>query len=67
MGRAMGREISVQYRLDGVKGGKAGYVEISRLYLHGSEYEMMIVQVEAKGLKAQTYSQPQVRTLHRVP
>ena len=63
VGKVMGR---VQYGLDEVKGGKAGYVKISRLDLHGTEYAMMIVQVEAKGLKTQTYLQPQARTLHRV-
>ena len=62
-GKAMGR---VRYGLDEVKGGKAGYVKISRLDPHGTEYAMMIAQVEAKGLKTQTYPQLQARTLHRV-
>ena len=65
-GRAMGWEGLVRGELGVGKGGKAGYVEISRLDLHGTEYAMMIVQVETKGLKTQTYPQLQARTLHRV-
>ena len=65
-GKAIGRELLIQVGLDEVKGGKAGYVELSRLDLHGTEYAMKIVQVEAKGLKTQIYPQLQARTLHRV-
>lgn len=65
-GKAMGRENPVQEGLDEVKRRKAGYVKLSRLDLHETEYAMMIVQVEAKGLKKQTYPQLQARTLNRV-
>jgi hypothetical protein len=65
-GKVMGRINSVQEGLDEVKGGKAGYVKLSKLDLHETEYAMIIVLVEAKGLKTQTYPQLQARILHRV-